>query len=499
MTCKTLPYIRVKSKNGNPRIRRRAKSNHKKVKRQLSPMSFRFDTPGIKDTLENIGTLRIADNKTNGKRSLKGYSSRKGDEPRVGNFVMSEELKAKLCKGFVCRTDKSSFSPKGISYRDIAPNDMNGHVKVAVNPTPLGNRRETFYDKRIKRTGQNFEESGKMSRSLESQDFLSFFPRMTQGPNYIEKTPRKKIISGKSLYLTSSSQSINKINLFPFNQPLNCKESTVKKAQSLRRLLHPSPITREEKNVNDVEEKVVTDHLQEMKKHGKLESTNMKCISNEEQYAYERLFSFYNEKVRDAAAKPGNLKNALMTRSLISPRRKSKESLTISQSMENVLNHAGDRKFGNDKKLGTEGKDGSKHVAIHVTGTELNLSGKNNLSCDSERNEKTSLVGDLSFNDTRNGVLFAPVDEHIGLEYGQNNSLSTDDITEEFASSIDLNDHGIKAVHFRGEEKRIWLNEITPPESFMTASVRPVDRYEMPPTKACRLPILGQKIKTNTS
>ena len=490
MTCKTLPHIHVKSKNWNPRTRRRLKSNHKKVKRHLSPVCFRFDTPGAKDALENIGTLRIADNKANGKWSLKEYSSRKADESRVGNFVMSEELKAKLCKGFVCRTDKSSFSAKGFSNRDI-----DAHVKATVNPTHLGNR-DKFHGKKIDRTSKSLGDLGRMSRSLGSQDFLSIFPRMTQARTSIEKFPRKKTISGKSLFLTSSSQSINKINLFPFNRPLDCKES--EKVQSLGRLPHPSPVTDEEKNVNDPEEKVVTDHLQEMKVRRKRESKNIKSISKEEHYAYERLFTYYNEKVRNAA-KAGSLKNTLMTRSLLSPRRQSGESLTINQSLENVLNHAADRKLGNDKKLGTDGKHGPEHVAIHVTGTELNLSGKNSLPYDSEKNEKTSPLGDLSCSDTHNGVLFAPVNEQTGSGYSQNNCLSTDDITEEFASSIDLNNHGIKSVHFRGEERRIWLNDMEPAESFITAAVRPVDRYEIPRTKNCRLPILGQKIRTNTS
>ena len=491
MTCKALPCIRVRSKEGNSQMLRFSRRHNRKKKRQISPMGYRLDIPVIKDALENIGTLKISHNsETAGFKD--SYSNGQEIQTRVGSFVMSEDVKNRLCKGFACRNiENGSLSPRPASYREVASKDIGIFVKNSARSARMGAERR-FNRQKLNNYGENVDRRNNIA-SDENKDIFALLPKMNLAFNHVDKVPRKKVIAGQSFHLTNSAQTIKRVNLFPFNQPVVGKEPIVKRTESLQRPLYTSPVPdEEEKPPENVEEKVVADHLQEMKIHGNFESKNQKGTPGEKQYSYESLLSYYNDKAN--VVKNDGIEKALMTASLISPQKPQRKLVDNSQhqTLENHDKYRAGKKGGANRYSGT----GTEN-AIAVTGRELNLAGKHNSLSDLYVNEKTPPVSrQLSGNGTRIRPNFSLEDDKLLRGYDPDFTFS--DILEEI-ESLDLHQSKSKTVHFDEKEDRFVSNEIASSAPFIAKSAKPVDRYEVPASKSCRLPIIGQKITTNAT
>ena len=494
--CKAVPQAIVKSAE-QCQMHRLSKRRNFSIKKQTNSMDLCLDAFSSRSALDNTGTLRLIDNRRLGRTLMKDFLKYRVNGARVGNFVMSEEVKVRLCKGFVCRTTDKLASPTRASTYPVLPSSENSvYVKAAVTPNHLGNQ-ESCFDK-VKRAHNRCEKKSRMPGSLESHDFFSVFPRMISHPHYIDKVPKKKEIAGKSLHLTTNSQTINKITLFPFIHPLDCKDRVARKSHSAAKLLLRSVNANEDSSIKHLEERYVADHLQEIEKVKRFKSSNFRDTSSEEQYAYESLFS-YNKKVSDDIAKARSLKTALVTNSLSSSHQRSKKRPTEDPSRTlrfEDLEPAGDGNSPKEKNLESVSKQKVKHSTMYVAGKEFNFPGKPISLTDVQGNLIIPPEG--RHPDIERKRIFTHVDENIILGRSQDNGVVTNDEVELISSSVDLTQHDAKAVNFEDNDGELWSIDFTSYEPLAAKDILPVDRCNIPASQHCRLPVLGQKIPSKS-
>ena len=498
MTCKAVPRKIMKSVEKSQKLRPSKRSNFT-VKNQATPVDLCVDASSSKSTLDNTGTLRFVDNRRLGRRFFKDIMKYRVDGARVGNFIMSEDLKLRLCKGFVCRTtDKFASSSQARTFQDFPSSENPIYVKAAMTPTDFGNQEPCFG--KVKRANNTLEKKNTMPESLESHDFFSLFPRMISQPHYTDKMPRKKEIAGKLFHLTNNSQTIKKINLFPFIHPLVSKGKTVRKSHSASKLLHCSTDVNADTSIRHLEEKVVADHLQDIGKLGHFKFSSFRDPSSEEQYTCESLFSYHNKKVSYSVTKTGSLKTALVTKSLSSSHQKSRErpseDPSNTQHLKDSLEPVGDGKTPDEKKLESVNKQGVEHCAIYVNGKELNSPGKPSVLNNVQGYRRISPEGKHTGIESKR--IFSLVDEDIIIGHNQDISVLTNAEVELLSSSVDLTQRDAKAVHFEEDDGGVWSIDFTSYEPLAAKATLTVDRYKIPASKPCRLPVIGQKMPSKS-
>lgn len=497
MKCRTLPLMRVKPHEVGSQMLRFSRRNSHKKKMNRSPLSFRLDVPVIKDALEDIGTLRIAEN---GKRMT--YACSRNEIPsRVGNFILSDDLRNRLCKGFVCRSFHKSPVPTSTSHRDMACKDVSICAKTAAIPSPRDDVKSPHQQRMIKSHKHLVHQSKNVSNY--EQDVFGLLPKMSQTNFNVDKIPRKKTIAGRAFHLANSAKTISKVNLFPFGNPVDDKNESERKDGTPNRPLYPSPVPDEDnKLVEPSEEKVLVDHLRDMKGQDSMDPEDRTPNGTEDKYAYESMLSFYGNKVRDNTSKPYCIENTLLTTGLLSspPKPKEKKSREAMAELDEKSGTGSKCKVEKQKrtvkKSFLDEEAGTEH-SIHVTGKELNFTEKGRLPSELSMNERTPPVSrQLSGSESgdRPGVI--PLHEKSSTEF--DNLYMSDDLFDNF-TSYRLNENRNKTVRFEEKESKFWSNEVASIVPFIAKSSKPVDRYDIPTSKSCRLPIIGQKITANTN
>ena len=471
-------------------------------------MSYRMDVPAVKETVSDAGALKLDDidcisniNNNNNNNSNKHSNSTHFEtrRVRVGNFVMSKDLQKKVCKGFVCR-HFHKYSGEFLSSKNQTPltdkregdNFKAKKVIGFVRPSRRNERAARYVQQQKYKgsEGTHREKEKHKGVRFESVDptevDIRTLPKLNSKPRYPERRPYKKTVAGKTFHLTTSLRTIKRVDLLPFQGPTVEKSAKEFKEIALQRPLYTTPIQNEEglERNESPDEKLVTDHLQEIQKQGTSGLVGGKDANIEEKYAYESALVYYQNKVdKDVAA-------VLSTTSLLAKQ-------NDIQLAKNKLPGK-----GTDAKLATKSETFPRKTAIE----EVHIIGRSSLPNDfgllvdedvfslersrAKKNEKSTLK--------LPGLQATWHDEEdyngcIKSESGRHFVTPLDSITPS---------ENVKSVRFDMEGNAAWsLDSLDNYETSLvldTASAKLLNRYEVPTTKECRLPIIGQKIQTNS-
>ena len=465
-----------------------------------------MDVPAVKETVSYTGTLKLDDidcisNRNNNNNNNNNNSTHFGTRRvRVGNFVMSKDQQKKVCKGFVCR-HFHKYSGEFLSSKNQTPltdKREGDNVKVKkvigfVRPSRRNERAAKYIQQQTNKDSEGIhrEEEKHKGVRFESVDptevDIRTLPKLNSKPRYPERRPYKKTVAGKTFHLTTSLQTIKRVDLLPFQGPTVEKIAKEVKEIALQRPLYTTPIQNEEglERNESPDEKLVTDHLQEIQKQSTSGLVGGKDANIEEKYAYESALVYYQNKVdKDVEA-------VLSTTSLLAKQN------DIQLAKNKISNK------GTDAKLVTKSETFPKKTAIE----EVHIIGKSSLP-----NDFSLLVDGEEFSLERSrakknekSTLKLPGLQATWHDDENCNSFIKSEGVRHFVTPLDsiTPSENVKSVRFDIEGNATWsLDSLDNYEtSFVldTASSKLLDRYEVPATKECRLPIIGQKIQTNSS
>eukprot|EP00112_Aurelia_sp_Birch-Aquarium-sp1_P011354 Seg2388.4 transcript_id=Seg2388.4/GoldUCD/mRNA.D3Y31 product="hypothetical protein" protein_id=Seg2388.4/GoldUCD/D3Y31 len=499
MTCHTLPLKKVKAKKGNSQMIRFQRRLSQKKRNTSSKMSYRMDVPTVKEAVSNVGTLKLDDIDfiSSSNNSAHFETTRR---VRVGNFVMSKELQKKVCKGFVCRNfDKISREFLNNQNQTSVANERDvDNVKVKkvigfVRPSRRRERAAKYIEQQAQKDAEGGEsthrEEGKHKgirvESVDStEDDIRALPKLNSKPRYPESRPYKKTVAGKTLHLTTSLRTIKRVDLLPFQGPHDKRSAQEIKEIALERPLNTTPIQNEEglERNESPDEKVVTDHLQEIQKQGTTGLVGGKDVNIEEKYAYESALVYYKNKMdKDVGA-------VLSTTSLLA-----KQNDT--HRPQNKISGK-----GADVKLAMKSDNLPKKIPIE----EVHIIGRSSLP-----NDFISSFDEDAFSSKKSNAkkiaLKLPGLQNTLHDEENYNGFTRGEGAHHYVTPLDsyIPSENAKAVRFDMGGNATWsLDSLDNYETSLaldTASAKLLDRYEVPTTRECRLPIIGQKIQTNSS
>eukprot|EP00795_Rhopilema_esculentum_P015016 gene15016-6175_t len=252
---------------------------------------------------------------------------------------------------------------------------------------------------------------------------------------YRLNSPSKKVIEVKTYHLTCSLQSINRVSLSPFKSPSNQRHVHRITMPTSSSMLYPSPeLSDDEDSPVSPDVQVVADHLQEMKSSDDNGPVECSNVSNEEQYAYDSALMYYVSKVKSTE---GNSKidGAL-----------SATGRNVMQEFPTAIGQIESSRLRNDTVEPLLVSDSFPSITSFPTAL------------------------------THNNLTYNSVD------YIEDSDLS---YTEQ-----------LKVVRFGDRDEQHFMNDISFSMPVESSPAKLVDRYEIPTSNGCRLPIIGQKITT---
>ena len=436
-----------------------------------------MDIPSVREILSSLGTLQVHDAE-DGELVARSGDISSSPVMRTGNFIMSSESKNKLCKGFACRGTSEVSKP-----RKQLPTHCFAWETKKERPFGIQVRKMLELSKHsIANSTKPDSKSRRELGSLSTRNANSTLPSKKFPVNvYRLNSPSKKVIEGKTYHLTSSLQSVNRVSLSPFKNPSNQKYVHRITMPTSSSVLYPSPEPSDDEDSQvspDIQ--MVADHLQEMKSNDDNDRVECSDVSNEEQYAYDSALMYYVSKVKTAE---GNSKidSALSATGLFSEK----------PQMAKYASKTGQRDA--NTRVKRKQKSASDLRNVHVTGRNVMQEFPTTIDPTESSRLRDDTVEPLLVSDSFPSITTFPAAlTHNNLTHNSVGYIEDSDLshTEQFNSPSEAG----KVVHFDDRDEQHFMSDISFSMPVESSAAKLIDRYEIPTSNGCRLPIIGQKI-----